>query len=121
MEGEQHAASGLGPIEGYHAHVYARPGALAEELAGLHRRAQQELSEDRVGRLREEPVGPHPVAMFQIALEPARLAGLVPWLLAHHGDRSILIHPLHGDHLREHSDDALWIGPRLELDLSFFD
>ncbi len=45
-------------------------------------------------------------------------AEFVPWLRVNHGDLAILIHPRTGDDLADHTDHALWLGEKLELDLS---
>ncbi|MFK7899033.1 MAG: DOPA 4,5-dioxygenase family protein, partial [Myxococcota bacterium] len=93
-------------VTGYHAHIYDRTADL-EELRDL---AQSQLPETRVGRLHSRPIGPHTQPMFQIAFEPAQLAVVVPWIYLNRGQRSVLIHPQHGDVVREHSQDALWLG-----------
>jgi DOPA 4,5-dioxygenase len=107
-------------IAGYHAHVYGAADLGGRDLEALHARAQRELTRARIGRLRREPVGPHPLPMFQIAFDRDRLDAVVPWLIERREGRSVLVHPLHGAHLAEHTEDALWLGERLELDVSVF-
>ena len=107
-------------IAGYHAHVYGAADLEGRDLEALHARARRELTRAQVGRLRREPVGPHPVPMFQIAFDRDRLDAVVPWLIERREGRSVLVHPLHGAHLAEHTEDALWLGERLELDVSVF-
>lgn len=102
----------------YHAHVYR--AASGPELRDLHAKARAELKNVTVGRLHDEPIGPHTRAMFQIALAPDQLEHVLPWLLGHRGDCPVLIHPVHGDEYREHSQDALWLGSPLMLDLEIF-
>ena len=103
----------------YHAHIYDANA----DLDALRRLAEQDLGASglaRVGRLRPAPVGPHTQPMFQLAFAPEALPTLLPWLLEHRGNRSVLIHPVHGDVRREHEADAMWLGAPLEIDLSVF-
>ncbi|MEM1415896.1 MAG: DOPA 4,5-dioxygenase family protein [Myxococcota bacterium] len=99
----------------FHLHVYfddhSRPAALAlrERIATLSPHAV-------LGRVHEEPVAFHPRAMYQVAVSDAELGPVLSQVLAHRGELSVLVHPLHGDVWAEHIDDAMWIGPRLELD-----
>ena len=54
-----------GRISGYHAHVYYHPETRerAERLRG----GIAERFAARLGSWHDEPVGPHPVAMYQVA------------------------------------------------------
>ncbi len=66
-------------IRGYHAHIYydrdTRRSA-AELRASLGERFDVAM-----GRWRDEPVGPHPQAMYQVAFGTELFAELVPWLM----------------------------------------
>ncbi|HCU90434.1 MAG TPA: 4,5-dioxygenase [Gammaproteobacteria bacterium] len=108
-------------IKGYHAHVYyADP--VERELAAAIRVAAIASYEVVMGRWRGEPVGPHPLPMYQIAFEAALFPSFVPWLQSVHGPLSILIHPRTGtSDLIDHSAGAMWIGRSVPLKLEFFD
>ncbi|HUQ13831.1 MAG TPA: DOPA 4,5-dioxygenase family protein [Novosphingobium sp.] len=106
----------------YHAHVYysgeerAAAAVLRERLLAT-RDAAPRLS--YVGRLADAPVGPHPIAQFEIHFDaPARDA--VIGLLESSG-LTALVHPLTDDDLADHTDHARWIGAPLDLDLSALD
>ncbi|MGD9616396.1 MAG: DOPA 4,5-dioxygenase family protein [Alphaproteobacteria bacterium] len=102
-------------IGGYHAHIYydppSRPVAerLREEIA--HRFAVE------LGRWRDEPVGPHPVSMYQIAFAPEEFGWLVPWLMLNRGGLDVLVHPQTGDAYADHTEHAVWLGAKLPLRL----
>ncbi len=102
-------------IAGYHAHLYyhrqTRP--LAEKL----RARIAESFRVRVGSWHDEPVGPHPCAMFQVAFAVEEFPRFVPWLMLNHGALSVLIHPTTEDALADHSRFAMWLGTPLPLRL----
>ncbi len=108
-------------IDHWHAHVYYRDAAERAHAAAI-RAEIDERFEVTLGRWREQPVGPHPLPMYQVAFAPAVLPALLPWLMAVRGPLSILVHArtLTGD-LMDHTQGALWLGEALELRLAFFD
>jgi aromatic ring-cleaving dioxygenase len=69
----------------------------------------------RLGSWHDEPVGPHPAAMYQVAFGTEELASLVPWLMLN-GDRlNLLVHPLTDDSVADHTRFAAWLGTPLAL------
>ena len=104
-------------ITGYHAHVYFEPASRS-----VAERVREELArrfEIQLGRWREEPVGPHPRAMFQVAFKPDQFASVVPWLMLNREGLSILVHPETGDDVGDHAERPLWLGERLALNIDF--
>ena len=102
-------------IDSYHAHVYydeARKRAAEELRSQILQRFVVEM-----GRWREEPVGPHPQAMYQVAFQPELFATIVPWLLINRKDLDILVHPNTGASIKDHTSHALWLGNKLSLRL----
>lgn len=105
-------------IAGYHAHIYYEDAATRAIAAEL-REAIGARFQVVLGRWRDEPVGPHPKPMYQVAFAPAEFARLVPWLAVNHRGLSVLIHPETGDDPADHSEHALWLGEKLPLDMEF--
>ena len=103
-------------ISGYHAHVYydAESKPRAERL----RAAVEASFEVDLGRWHDKPIGPHPRGSYQIAFGPEQLASLLPWLMLNRDGLVVFLHALTGDHLADHRDYALWLGPSEEIDLS---
>jgi aromatic ring-cleaving dioxygenase len=102
-------------IHGYHTHVYYDPesrDAAAQLRDELERNFAVEL-----GRWLDEPVGPHPQAMYQVKFAPAEFARIVPWLMLNRGGLTILVHPETGDDYADHAFHALWLGEKLSLRL----
>jgi aromatic ring-cleaving dioxygenase len=102
-------------VKGYHAHIYYAPETrgTAERLrVGMGERFQA-----RLGSWHDESVGPHPVAMYQVAFAAEEFPALVPWLMLNREDLNVLVHPLTGDSVADHTQFALWLGTALPLRL----
>ena len=108
----------------YHAHIYHEADQRAASDA-LHGRLTAMLAGGEapdlkmVGKLREGPVGPHPLPQFEIHFLKRALPGILP-LIEASGLRA-LVHPLTDDDLADHTTLAHWIGAPLDLDLSVMD
>lgn len=85
---------------------------------------QPAVPELRIYRFWDRPIGPHPVAMFEVNLfTPAQFGAFIPWLVINRGPLSALVHPNtddEGEDKRNHTQRATWLGERLPLDLSLF-
>jgi aromatic ring-cleaving dioxygenase len=87
------------------------------------------VPELRIYRFWEEPIGPHPIAMFEVNLfTPAQFGAFIPWLVINRGPLSALVHPNtvdsvsgeHEDEYRDHTQRATWLGQPVPLDFSMF-
>ena len=102
-------------IKGYHAHIYY-DAATRATAAALREEIGRRFS-TRLGRWHDEPVGPHPQAMYQVAFETAEFPRLVPWLMLNRRGLDILVHPETGDAYEDHAHQALWLGAPKQLRL----
>lgn len=102
-------------VKGFHAHIYYDPQSR-ESAAQIRETLGAEFAV-RLGRWHDQPVGPHPQAMYQVAFAPDQFAEVVPWLMLHRQGLDVLIHPETGDDLADHTDHALWLGEKLALRL----
>lgn len=102
----------------YHAHVYYSPDerVKAEALRDNFHRDEQILF---VGRMMDQPVGPHPIAQFEVHFRAHSVPDVVAAIEAT-GLRA-LIHPLTDDDLADHTTHGQWIGERVRLDTSVLD
>ncbi|KAI2609935.1 DOPA-like domain-containing protein [Hypoxylon fragiforme] len=111
-----------------HIYYFSSNKAYAKEL---WERIRREFPELRIYRFWDHPVGPHPVAMFEVNIfTPAQFGAFIPWLAIYRGPLSVLIHPntveggegvSHMDvERRNHSQRAIWMGERIPLDLDLF-
>lgn len=106
---------------GFDVHIYfyqsnAEQTAFAQALWERIRRSFPEL---RIYKLWDKPIGPHPVAMFEVNIfTPAQFGAFIPWLVINRGPLNALVHPNTGDAVRDHTQLATWMGERLPLDLT---
>ncbi|KAL1991313.1 hypothetical protein VTN49DRAFT_5305 [Thermomyces lanuginosus] len=109
---------------GFDVHIYHFQNNASQQKYAreLHERIRREFPELRIYRFFDRPVGPHPVAMFEVNLfTPAQFGAFIPWLAINRGPLSVLIHPNTtnpGEELRNHSQRAIWMGERIPLDYS---
>lgn len=108
----------LRPAPSYHAHIYFRE-AEAAAARELHAAAVGALGAiATIWPMRMRPVGPHHAPMFEIEFPHASRESVLAWVEAHHGPFSVMLHPETDDAMRDHRDDAVWLGQDLGLDLS---
>lgn len=102
-------------IDEFHAHVYydketrRRAGRLREAISGRF--------EVEIGSWHDEPVGPHPQAMYLVTFGPDQFQHLVPWLMLNRDGLTVLVHAKSDDSYRDHTDFAMWLGKALDLRL----
>ncbi len=102
----------------YHAHIYY--DAQSRATAAKVRTQLDENFEVELGRWRDEPVGPHPQAMYQVAFKRGQFPKVIPWLMENRAGLTVLIHPNSGDDLGDHTFRALWMGRMLRLRVGMF-
>ncbi len=100
-------------IEGYHAHVYYDPAT--KPVAKRLREAIAARFKVYLGSWHDEPVGPHPTSMYQVAFPTADFAAIVPFLMLNREGLSVLVHPVTGEDYRDHASFPLWLGEPLPL------
>ncbi|PGH26641.1 hypothetical protein AJ80_01586 [Polytolypa hystricis UAMH7299] len=110
---------------GFDVHIYHyqnNPDQAAFAKA-LWTRIRHEFPELRIYTFFDRPIGPHPVAMFEVnVFTPAQFGAFIPWLAINRGPLSALIHPNTSEEedLRNHTQRATWMGERIPLDVSRF-
>ncbi len=108
----------IATIHGYHAHVYYRNEAERAEAAVLRNQIKARF-EVIPGRWRDQPVGPHPLPMYQMAFATDVFPALTPWLMLNRRGLTVLVHPETGDEVSDHAIHPLWLGEVLDLDIDF--
>lgn len=105
-------------IKGYHAHVYFDESTV--EQAKLLCEEAGRLFQVTVGRMHHRPIGPHPEWSCQLAFDRSNHTDLLTWLALNRNGLTILIHPLTGNDLLDHTDYASWMGEPQKLNLNIF-
>jgi len=102
----------------YHAHVYYSPEDR-EAAVALRDDFGRDPAILLVGPMVDAPVGPHPIAQYEVHFLGASVPAVVA-MIEKAGLRA-LVHPLTDDDLADHTSLARWIGEPLELDVSVLD
>lgn len=111
-------------INSYHFHVYydSDHKDIAADVRQSFLQAVErnhDLEESlRVGRMHDEPVGPHTKPMFQIAVDQFAFQMSLNFLMLHRQGLTVLIHPETGDDIKDHTIHAAWLGNKVALDLT---
>ena len=100
-------------IKYFHVHVYY--DGSNKQLAGHLRREVGARFKAELGRWRDKAIGPHPQSSFQITVGHDEFADLTSFLALNRGNLHMLLHPNTGDGVRDHTVNAMWIGPSIPL------
>ena len=101
----------------YHAHVYFNAETFTE-ASRLREKLLDRIGGDKVSLLRHSCVGPHLSPMFEVLLDSGKLEPMIEFLELHRSGLSVLLHPVTEDDYKAHTDQAIWLGEILDLDLS---
>jgi DOPA 4,5-dioxygenase len=104
--------------DNYHAHVYFEQETLVF-ATNLCEKAG-DLFTLKVGRVHQNPIGPHPKWSCQITFSSNDFEQFIPWLEDNRQGLSVLVHALTGDNLQDHTDYAYWLGKEVDLCLDIF-
>jgi DOPA 4,5-dioxygenase len=106
----------MSTITAYHAHVYY-DAATREQARQLCEAAGKRFPLI-VGRMHDNPVGPHPRGSCQLAFAAGEFAAVIPWLIENRNGLTVFAHAETGDALKDHTAHVIWLGPSETLDLS---
>ncbi len=106
---------GTATITGFHAHVYY--DAETKENAARLRAALEKRFDVRLGRWHDRPIGPHPRWSYQVAFAPDLFGRIIPWLALNRRGLVVFVHPETNDAIADHTDHAIWLGDKLDLDI----
>lgn len=102
-------------ITSFHAHIYF--DATTRDVAARVREELDGRFSVRLGRWHDKPIGPHLKSMYQVAFTPDQFDKVLPWLMLHREGLDILVHPVTGDDVVDHTDHALWLGEKLGVNV----
>ena len=99
----------------YHAHIYFDKESLAD--AKMVFAEAENLSDIKLGRFHEKNIGPHLKWNFVILFGHDQLEKIKSWCKNTRRGLSVLIHPNGDDELLDHTERAIWLGEKIDLDL----
>jgi len=105
----------MSAITEYHAHVYY--DAATREQAVKLCAAAGEAFGVKVGRMHDNPVGPHPRGSCQLTVKTGQLADVLPWLVLNRNGLTVFTHAQTGHALKDQTDHVIWLGPSETLNL----
>lgn len=108
----------MAEIENFHAHVYY--GAAERAQANALCEAAGQKFGIRVGRMHDNPVGPHPRGSCQLTIPNERFSEVVSWLVLNRSGLTVFTHAQTGNALKDHTDHVIWLGPSETLKLDQF-
>ncbi len=107
------------PFNYYHGHFY-----FTSETMSSAELIRQKMILELTGLIRVFPVlprevGPHPFPMFEFHFRGSDYDSTKAWLEKNRAGHSILLHPLSGDDIQDHTQFAEFIGQPVGLNISF--
>ncbi|KZT43098.1 hypothetical protein SISSUDRAFT_738244 [Sistotremastrum suecicum HHB10207 ss-3] len=103
---------------GFDFHIYYTQSSETESKYAreLHERIRREFPELRIYKFWDRPIGPHPVAMFEVnVFTPHQTGAFFSWLAVNRGNLSVLIHPNTDNAFLDHTERAIWMGRQWPL------
>jgi aromatic ring-cleaving dioxygenase len=100
-------------ITDYHIHVYYDPES--RERAALLREWVETRFAVKMGRWRDEQVGPHTQPMYLFSFTPDLFASVVPFVMMNRMGLTVLLHPESGRPRDDHTINATWMGAVLPV------
>lgn len=108
-------------ISVFHVHIYFDPGTQSETDAAAVSWALKRyiyvytFPPGQIGA-----IGPHTKPNFEVDISARDVAAVIAWLQKNGRGLSTLIHPRSGDEIKDHFDDAIWLGKPVPLNEAFF-
>ncbi len=106
--------------EDFHFHLYFSADTRESALAIRERLKAVTDFEYDLPPVREVPVGPHRWPLWSLWVDRANFAAATLWMMHHHGEHSVLVHPNIDDGLLDHTAHAMWLGRPQPLNLDAF-
>ena len=108
----------MSEIENFHAHVYYDVADRTKAIALCE--AAGKTFGVKIGRMHDNPVGPHPRGSCQLTIGNDQLADVLPWLVLNRGKLTVFTHAQTGNALKDHTQHVIWLGPSETLKLDQF-
>lgn len=108
------------PFKLFHSHIYYTAETKPKAQALWQSLKTQFGAKLQISELYDELMGPHPFWMFEADFSAEMFLDVVHFLSDERQGLSILIHPLSGNSVLDHTDYAMFLGQKEDLNLSIF-
>ena len=102
-------------ILGWHAHVYFEPDQVEKAQAICE--AVRDRFDITMGRMHNQPIGPHPTGSCQLSVPPEKFAEIAAWLTLNRDGLTVFTHAETGDVMADHTEHVVWLGDSQPLRL----
>lgn len=102
----------------YHAHIYWNTDI--ERTIAISMRPFLESMGGNLGRIYDTAIGPHPIAMYQVKYDDNNKDRVETFIKNNHKGISVLLHTDTGNDLKDHTENVVWLGEPIDLDLTAF-
>lgn len=101
-------------VASYHAHIYYKNQTERDNALKLRGWIAERFLV-QLGSWHDQTIGPHDLAMYQVAFDIEQFASFVPWLMLNRMGLTILVHPNTNNPRADHLTHALWMGEILPI------
>jgi len=109
----------MSTIKDFHIHLYYDSTTL-EKAQEIAQKALVNFPNLGLGRFHQKPVGPHPMWSVQLLVSNENFGPVLGWLSLNRKGLIVFVHPNTGNDLLDHTNHAIWLGEKLDLNLSIF-
>ncbi len=107
-------------FEYFHSHIYYDVNSKPQAQK-LHQVLKENMTDKlRISQMHDMLMGPHPMWMFEADFKAQNFLDVIRFLSENRNGLSILIHPLSGNAILDHTDYAMFLGEKQKLILSIF-
>lgn len=108
------------PFTYFHSHIYFDDKTI-DQAEKFHQKFQSLDTPVQVSRMIHKPIGPHPVPMFEVDFKAENFLKMIQFMQENRDGLNILVHPLSGNEILDHTDYAMFLGQKVDLNLAIFD
>lgn len=108
------------PFTYFHSHIYFEADTI-EKAEVFHEKFKVFGTSVRISPMIHKLVGPHPYPMFEADFKAENFMEMIRFMQQNRNGLSILVHPLSGNEILDHTDYAMFLGRREDLNLAIFD
>ena len=109
-----------GLSEDFHFHVYFDEATRQSAVAIREQLKREATFHFQLPPVRERPMGPHRWPIWSLWVDRANFTPAVEWMMRHHQQHSVLVHPNIDDGLVDHTLHAMWLGELRPLNVDVF-